>query len=473
MKALPIVPQFEPDPPAALLSAAERAVQRLQRERPELFDHDGMQRLQSEGLDGATVLHLDDQSDTNVLHNGFTIHYRQDLARLRAGDGELVAASLPPADGYEPYCRERLGLGHVAWLSPRATGDQAKLAAALWQDETAREKLLVRLEKGPIEIDPYQGNASIWQLASLIDHEFPDQVRVVGPLPQVTAWANHKVEFTQIVGELFGEDFVPWTRSAASLAKAAEAIRDLAPRVKQLVIKLPDSAGGGGNLKLESERFRDRSLSEIHADLQEEFRELTWNGESELLIGEWEPDVLVAPSAQLWIPPGDEPPRVEGLFEQVFDDERGMFLGVRPASLEPELTREIVDRSFVLATLFKRLGYVGRCSFDLLVVPGVAAQPRLEFLECNGRWGGASMPMTLMNRLFGDWTLQPFVARNYGDLGLKQVPFPRCSTNWKMCCSMSARAAVYSSCSTLPRCRPAAASARSCWEKRGERGRGG
>jgi hypothetical protein len=213
---------------------------------------------------------------------------------------------------------------------------------------------------------------------------------------------------------MFGESFIPRSHRAASLAMAAEAVRDLTPRVKQIVIKLPDSAGGGGNLRLSCDRFRNRSLSEVHQALQEEFRNLVWDGKSELLIGEWEPQVLGAPSAQLWIPPGQGPPVVEGLFEQVFGDDRGMFLGARPAELAPDLAREIVDRSWLLARLFQQVGYVGRCSFDLLVVPGAGGQPRLEFLECNGRWGGASMPMSLMNRIFGDWTRQPFVSRKVG-----------------------------------------------------------
>jgi hypothetical protein len=284
---------------------------------------------------------------------------------------------------------------------------------------------MARLRRERIQIDPYQGNASVWQLAMLMNEARPGGVRVIAPLPQVTAWANHKVEFTQLVCELFGEALVPDSRSAANLAMAAEAIRDLSPETQRLVVKLPDSAGGGGNLVLESDRFCGRNLSEIHAALDDEFRRLTWEGDSPLLVSHWEPDVLSAPSAQLWIPPGEQPPIVEGLFEQCFGDERGMFRGARPAELDPELSREIVDRSFVLASLFQRLGYVGRCSFDLLVVPGTGGQPRLKFLECNGRWGGASMPMSLMNRLFGDWTRQPFVSRNYSRLSLEEVSFGR------------------------------------------------
>jgi hypothetical protein len=40
---------------------------------------------------------------------------------------------------------------------------------------------------------------------------------------------------------------------------------------------------------------------------------------------------------------------------------------------------------------------------------------RIEFLECSGRWGGALLPITLMNRLFGDWQVQPYAATGLGE----------------------------------------------------------
>jgi hypothetical protein len=51
------------------------------------------------------------------------------------------------------------------------------------------------------------------------------------------------------------------------------------------------------------------------------------------------------------------------------------------------------------------------------------ARSRVKFIECNGRWGGTSLPMTLMNRLFGDWQKQPFAVEEYHHKGLRRVPF--------------------------------------------------
>ena len=149
---------------------------------------------------------------------------------MRAVEGDLVASSLPPVEGYEAYCRDFLGLGTARWLCPRSGEKPAELAAALWQDEHTRDALLAALDAGRwrstrIRATPGSGN---WRRCWM--RQVPGRVHVVAPLPKITAWANHKCEFIQIVRELFGEALVPCTRSAASLALAAEAVRDLAPR---------------------------------------------------------------------------------------------------------------------------------------------------------------------------------------------------------------------------------------------------
>jgi hypothetical protein len=48
---------------------------------------------------------------------------------------------------------------------------------------------------------------------------------------------------------------------------------------------------------------------------------------------------------------------------------------------------------------------------------------RTEFIECNGRWGGTSGPMTLMNRLFGDWTRRPYATNECEVAGLGALSF--------------------------------------------------
>ena len=52
-----------------------------------------------------------------------------------------------------------------------------------------------------------------------------------------------------------------------------------------------------------------------------------------------------------------------------------------------------------MATVLQHLGYIGRCSLDAIVVGSDQASARHYWVECNGRWGGASIPLTLNRRL--------------------------------------------------------------------------
>jgi hypothetical protein len=129
-------------------------------------------------------------------------------------------------------------------------------------------------------------------------------------------------------------------------------------------------------------------------------------------VDSWETEIACSPSAQLWIPPKEEgEPIVEGIFAQTVEGPTGMFVGSAPAMLPSDIIQEITTRCWLLGRLFQRLGYIGRCSFDLILVGTSPTSGRLKFIECNGRWGGTSAPMTLMNRLFGSWVGQPYVTR--------------------------------------------------------------
>jgi hypothetical protein len=418
---IPVVEHHRPNPPSAAVARVEQIAASML-DGGEFSDDAALADLQARAIDPVPTLHLDDHSDLRVLRAGPNIAYRQDMARLRAAEGDLVAACLEPVEGFEAYCRDRLGIGSVTWLTPDAPKNPLQVAAALWQNPQTRQALVdVTRHHGRLQIDPYKGTKAVWQLARLLRDETALPVSVVAPLPRVAQWANHKRHFADTALQLFGPEHVPCTLHAANFAKAAEMVRRLAPASSKIVLKLPDSVGGGGNLTVPSDRFRGLGLSQIRGELKAMFFGLLWKGESELLVGVWESDALSAPSAQLWVPPDPMPPIVEGLFEQTCADDHGMFVGSRRAELAPPCEQEIVDRCWLLARLFQRLGYVGRCSFDLLLVPKPSGSPQLEFLECNGRWGGVSVPMTLMNRLFGDFARQPFACRDYMDLGLEKT----------------------------------------------------
>jgi hypothetical protein len=63
------------------------------------------------------------------------------------------------------------------------------------------------------------------------------------------------------------------------------------------------------------------------------------------------------------------------------------------------VNQELATSALMVAAALQELGYVGRCSFDHLVTGDPNGEFQVVFTECNGRWGGTSTPMTLLDRL--------------------------------------------------------------------------
>jgi len=425
MKSCPIVEHHKHASNAAERAAVVRLAGRLLRERPRLALEEDFRNLVPQRLEDAPTLHLDDLSTIARPERGLNIDFYQERARLRAGSGDCVASSAPAANGYEAYCREKLRLGRVEWLHPRPLKNRLRIAEACWEDEEVRSLLVRRIQADELRyLHPHMGTFAVWELGALLRDASGCPIQVIAPPPRVAAWVNDKVAFAEVVSRLFGPSLVPRTASACNFAILAQRVQELARTSPTIAIKLPNSAGGEGNVVLESKSLAGESLGALREQLKRVLARLNWHGESELLVDSWESDVICSPSAQLWIPPADEgEPIVEGIFSQVIEGPTGNFVGCVAATLACDITQEIATRCWLLGYLFQRLGYVGRCSFDLILVGTTPASSRIEFIECNGRWGGTSAPMTLMNRLFGDWSVQPYTATLCEAPGLDQLSF--------------------------------------------------
>ncbi len=410
MTMLAIVQHLQPEPPPRLRQAVDRLADALRRERPELSLPERFHDLASNRLDDGPTLHVDDLSEISGFGGGQDVRFYQDRARLRAGDNDLVATCGDPVPGHKSYCRDYLGLGSPEWLRPRPPHLPLRIAEACWEDAKIRRRLIDKLRHDQLlYIHPNMGTFAVWKLGFLLHGETNRPIKMIAPPPGVTRWVNDKIAFAATVARLFGPELVPRTDSACNFATMAQHVRDLCEQSEMLGFKLPCSAGGDGNLVVNADQFRGRSLQDIRGLLKERLSVLDWDGYSPLLIDSWETDVLGSPSAQLWIPPQPQgPPIVEGIFMQTTEGVEGVFVGTAPAHFPAGLTQEITDLSWLLARLFQILGYVGRCSFDMIVVGNSLDNCRLEFIECNGRWGGTSLHMTLMNRIFGDWIQSPF-----------------------------------------------------------------
>ena len=128
-----------------------------------------------------------------------------------------------------------------------------------------------------------------------------------------------------------------------------------------------------------------------------------------MLVEIWDVNVLTSPSVQVWIPLPDEgPPEIEGLFEQVLRGEEAAFSGAAEAKLPERLDQALCHGAMQLAILFQQLGFFGRCSFDALVSGAELDKAKIHWIECNARWGGASTPMSLVNRLAGSGPIPSF-----------------------------------------------------------------
>jgi hypothetical protein len=298
------------------------------------------------------------------------------------------------------------------------------VATACWRDLHVRHAVLRALRTGALRyLHPYHGSLEVWAAARLFSGTARRALKVIAPPPALTQKVNDKVWLADVLTRLFGERSVPPTRHAWNLATAARLVRDLGAEARTVVVKVPEASGAAGNLLLEADEYQGQSLATIRDRLRQRLAPLGWDGER-LLIGSWERRVLLSPSVQVWIPPtGEGDPTVEGVFEQTLTKTVGRFRGTAPAALAPGMVEDIAERSWLVALLFQRLGYLGRCSFDLILVGERLSRCQVLFVECNGRWGGASLPMTLMNRLFGRWYERPFAMREIQVPGLDRLRF--------------------------------------------------
>lgn len=414
---------------ATELGRVDRFAQAIRKERPGLAVTSGLTELVPGAWVRAPTLHLDDQSDITSRGVVSDTSFIQDRARIRAQAGDLVACNLPPVDGYEAYCRDFLGLGEVEWVAPESERHRRHLAGHCWTSRPVRRRLVRAVKAEGIEwIHPLMGSAAVWQLALLLRRAARSPLYVLAPPPGLTRFVNDKTEFGHLVEELFGAGAFPRSHTATSLALVASRVSKLASRPDRarIVLKLPDAAGGSGNVVLESASLRRKSLETIREQLAPILRRIDWRSGEKLQISGWEQDVLSAPSVQTWIPPErDLPPRVDGVFEQLLAGAQGEFVGARPARLPGPVRDAVVYRALMLATLFQRLGYVGRCSFDLVLTGRSLEASRAVLIECNGRWGGTSLPMLLVQRLVETrGTETPaFVVRSLPAPGLRDVSF--------------------------------------------------
>jgi hypothetical protein len=167
-----------------------------------------------------------------------------------------------------------------------------------------------------------------------------------------------------------------------------------------VVVKVPSSAGSLGNIAFERDYIDKLNNAQLRQQLLDLLHARGWRNAYPFLVGVWNCAVQSSPSVQMWIPDAEEgDPVVEGIFEQNITGPHGTFVGASRSQLPTQLRTRLLEEALTLGLLFQKLGYFGRCSLDAIIPSDTDSTRSIQWIECNGRWGGVSLPMTLVHRL--------------------------------------------------------------------------
>lgn len=347
------------------------------------------------------VLHFDDFSEIPFLVDITGVEEYQHRARLRAAPGDLFAAVTPLTPGYEDYCRQRLCLGEVEFLLAEPVDGlmavaQACGAGAVWQRLVERTR-----EAGGLVIHPFMGTEAVWKLGRQLAAETGVEISVVAPPPPATWIANDKALFGEVVELVLGNGWLVETHRAADIVSLAGYLLHLAERHRRVALKRLRCASAMGNAVFEAPELQKAGAAGVETLVRDFLERTEWDGDEEVLAVAWE-ETDISPSTQMWIPPaGAGLPRLDGIYEQILKGDHKVFIGSRPSGLPAAVNEQMATASHEVAAGLQALGYLGRCSFDFVVVGDPETDFQIRFTECNGRWGGTSSPMALLDRLVG------------------------------------------------------------------------
>jgi len=205
------------------------------------------------------------------------------------------------------------------------------------------------------------------------------------------------------VQSVFGQTAIPPSHRADNFSRLCQLAVSLASHHASVAIKLPDSASSAGNLVLAAELLRELPWQDLHDQLYQRLRGMGWNGSFPLQVIAWERAVTASPSVQMWIPEVSRgEPVVEAIFEQHCSGLTREFDGARPFQRDSAWQLRIAQQAFEIGRVLQQLGYIGRFSLDAIIVDAKDAGEQLHWVECNGRWGGVSLPLSLNRRLDRD-----------------------------------------------------------------------
>jgi hypothetical protein len=344
------------------------------------------------------VLHLEDVSAIPFVSVIPGVEQYQHRARVRAFTGDIFAAVTPISPGYEPYCRDVLDLGTPGTIIAEPVDQPTAVARACRRGDAWHQIVAWANESGHVAIHPYMAIEDVWELAAALERETASVV-VLGPTPGALWVANDKSLMSEVVELVAGEGWTVRTERATDPETLARELQSIATHSRYVGLKRTRCASAMGNIVYESQHVLDLDPAELREEVKRFLGHTEWDGREEVLAVEWA-DTDISPSTQMWIPPlGAGDPILEGIYEQLLEGPEKIFLGSRPSTLPEAVHRGLAESSLLVSAAFQAMGYVGRCSFDFIVVGDPQGEFGIRFTECNGRWGGTSTPMFLVDRL--------------------------------------------------------------------------
>ena len=398
---LTIVPCCKPKLDKEDKARVQTIANRLIRDEPALGAGTHFAPLVKQGLSNAPALIFGDQQEISLFSGNIPSLLEYRMAVL-AQPGDIVAVHQRDK-AFEDYLSKHLNLTDITFIDPQtARGDHLTPMSIECRTNTRMHSAInpIARNAGKLQLLAFNTTGNVWRLAQDISQRCEVEVSVAGPSPRVARRANNKIWFTNRVRELLGSDALPPTHGVFGPAAAAGHIARLAKRHPRVVLKIPDSAGSVGNIAFDSDDLSGKNVADIRNDLLEVLQSRGWHERYPVLVGVWDCDVVSSPSVQIWMPLETEGlPIVEGVFEQSVQGEAGTFIGARRAALSQRLHDQLVREAMLFACLFQKLGYYGRCSFDAIISQTPGARRSLHWIECNARWGGVSIPLTLANNV--------------------------------------------------------------------------
>ena len=244
----------------------------------------------AQGIGDGPSLLIGDQSEIALLTSAQVSRLEYRMALLaKPGDSVLVRRQVRD---FENYLVDNLGQDNVTYLHGRADDPRP-----VTQQARTSGKMLEMLARsadrsGGLTLKPYLTTGHSWRLAQTLGEATKCCIHVCGPSPRLAQRVNDKLWFGQFARRILGDHATPPTCAAYGPAAAAGLVCRISKTSDQIVVKVPNSAGSAGNLRIEGATVRKKSLDDLKHFLLRCLRTFGWQDTYPILVGVWDENVM-------------------------------------------------------------------------------------------------------------------------------------------------------------------------------------